>query len=764
MKTLEEFNQQKQQLIEKEGKLAEGLEAILNAEKDGGVLPKSACDKLETLINSLYEKKQALETDRFYIAISGAIKSGKSTLLNALLFKKDVLSCDPTPCTAKLTIMEKADTKEVTAQFYSAAEWEEWKKSAASSVDDGINKEDMEIYIEKGGKHSEKLGKTETISEENLKDYTAREGELMPLVNTITIHDPEISLDGAQIVDTPGTNDPVVMRSKIAEEYIKKADAIIYALYSGKALTESDRAMLQDIIIQSGKNANNLIFAVTKKDTLKKESFDGKINQVFDSYFDQNLAAKEKGGKMSTDLSKCPRVFVSGEAARIAQDKAAKVEFDEARELRKDELGEFLDDLTPEYILKYSGIAELKEKIETYLIENKKEVVIDGNTNFIEYIKEACREGLFADLDKEFKEKLASIQKKISEIDAEIKVKVEEISRLDNKRTDIMQRRSDTRLREEFTNKLCESVIYWLAKDMEREITRKFGDSATAKIRQQVRDICNNERNMVAELENEKGWFLGDARAARQKAEAIFERLKVLGGLVRSSWRDVKAAVSEATDKNLPKITKFLKDDFETALAAWRNDMADVLKGSIYADQSIIFPEYKIAETVNELKKSVSEKIMECVRDIQVNTQPLSTSLGNLAQEAIDKWFSGPTQNEVIEKYISDMTDYINGLEVYALNNIEATRQNVSGTVEKIKEELNNQLSEDFFDVRKELFDGEFDAAIEQIRRKTEESAADLETIKKRKSANEAEEEAMRAEYNAKIAKIEEYRNKIENI
>ena len=156
----------------------------------------------------------------------------------------------------------------------------------------------------------------------------------MPLVNTITIYDPEISLDGAQIVDTPGTNDPVVMRSKVAEDYIKKADAIIYALYAGKALTESDREMLQDIIIQSGKDAKNLIFAVTKKDTLKEKSFDGEINKVFDDYFNRNLTTIEKGGKMTTDLSSCPRAFVSGEAARIAQDKVAGNELDEAPSTR----------------------------------------------------------------------------------------------------------------------------------------------------------------------------------------------------------------------------------------------------------------------------------------------------------------------------------------------------------------------------------------------------------------------------------------------
>ena len=76
MKTLEEFNKQKQVLIDRESQLAEKIDSILKMEKNGGVLPRSALDALENLLNSLYEKKQALESDRFYIAISGAMKSG----------------------------------------------------------------------------------------------------------------------------------------------------------------------------------------------------------------------------------------------------------------------------------------------------------------------------------------------------------------------------------------------------------------------------------------------------------------------------------------------------------------------------------------------------------------------------------------------------------------------------------------------------------------------------------------------------------------
>ena len=782
MKTLEEFNKQKQVLIDRESQLAEKIDSILKMEKNGGVLPRSALDALENLLNSLYEKKQALESDRFYIAISGAMKSGKSTLLNALLFKKDVLSVEATACTAKLTIMEKSDHKEVVAQFYTREEWNQW--ISAEEAGDGITTEEVDSYISRGDKHAEKLGKTETVEESKIYDYTAREGELMPLVNTITIYDPEIPFEEAQIVDTPGTNDPVVMRSKIAEDYIKKADAIIYALYAGKTFTDKDREMLQDIIIQSGKDAKNIIFAVTKKDTLHKNDLKNRsYSEIFDDYLNRNLTTIEKGGKMTTDLSSCPCAFVSGEVARISQDIKNGVDLSEDRVLKlspffdKGDLGlGYLvkEDFNPlkrsedcEWLLDFSGIADLKEKIESYLIENKKEVVIDGNTNFIEFVKESCKKDIFASLDREFKSKLESVQKTISDIDEEMNNKKKEIATLQNKADDIKKKRGDGKIEEDFADRLRNGVLEDFARDMKKEIEKNFGDEATRKNEQIIKNICNDAREQVAKLTANKGWWLipGNAIKTKNEAEAIFTNLKTLNGLVKKSWRNIDASVSKVAVAYMPKIAEFLENDFNEALEKWQEDLRDVLKESEYASEPVSFPFYKIKDTVSELEKKVPEEVLKCVSEIQINTNTLSSGLGKQAEFAKATWIDGPTQNDVIDQYIEQMNAFINNVESYAKTNLELTRMQVDEIIGKIKKDLfQEKLPEEFFAVRKELFDVEFDAAIEQIKRKMDESVTDLEIIKKRKSDSEAEVEKMRAEYNAKIEKLDEYKKQIENV
>ena len=782
------YQQQKQSLIDREGKLAEGIEAILDAEKTEGILPESAVKTLETLRESLYDKKGALAADRFYIAVSGAMKSGKSTLLNALLFKKDVLSVAVTACTAKLTIMEKAEKKEVRATFYTAEEWEEWKKAAEKEADenesgnDGITRESLEDYIAKGNRHSEKLGKTETVSEENLKDYTAKDGELMPLVNTITIYDPEISFDGAQIVDTPGTNDPVVMRSKIAEEYVKKADAIIYVLYSGNALNDPDRQQLEDIIIKSGKDARNLIFVVTKKDMQRKKDLQGRtLNEIFEEYFDENLKTKENGGKMSTDLSNCPRVFVSGEAARIAQDIENGVNLSEDRDSK---LGLFYDNndtglgfLVPEgfdpyqkaedrkWLVEYSGTEELREKIVDYLIENKKEVVIDGNAKFIEYIKDSCDKEVFGNLGSDFRKKLESIQKNVAEINEEINRKNSEIGKLEQSAEKISNKRNDPRAKDNFMQKLHTQVLEKFASDIETAVKRGFSDKLSMGVIRDIKSKCNDARNRISNLGSNKGWFKGNATAANQEAQNILRILNGLNGVVRDSARDITGTVSSSVGRNFTEIQRFLTREFDEALSQWKEDIGKILPGSDYKAEDITFPTYKIAEAIKELEDSVPEMIINGIREISIPTSGIASDISAKVKEAVDSWFFGPSQNDVIDMMITKLPQFIDAAEADALRRVDETERNTKNVINKVRREIvYGELPQKFFEVRKELFDGEFDIAAGKVKRRMEESREELEIIKKRKEANEAEAETMRAEYNAKIAKIEDYRNKIKSI
>ena len=216
--------------------------------------------------------------------------------------------------------------------------------------------------------------------------------------------------------------------------------------------------------------------------------------------------------------------------------------------------------------------------------------------------------------------------------------------------------------------------------------------------------------------------------------------------------------------KNKVEIQRFLKDDFDAALSKWKDDIVKLLPGMNCSAGDIEFPTYRIAEAIKELEDSVPEKILNGIKEISINTSETSASLSSEVAKA-KTWFSGLSQNELITRLMSDLPRYIDGVQREAERCVDETGKNVKNVINKVRKEIiYGELPQKFFEVRKELFDDEFEIAAKKIKRRMEDSQDELKVIKNRKAANEAEADTMKAEYDAKIAKLNEYRSKIEGI
>ncbi len=88
MKNLEHYMNQKEKLLANYNQII-GADFLLPLED-------ITVDVIET-------RKHQLEKEHFFASVTGQIKSGKSTLLNALLFGDEILPSDDTPHTAKIT-------------------------------------------------------------------------------------------------------------------------------------------------------------------------------------------------------------------------------------------------------------------------------------------------------------------------------------------------------------------------------------------------------------------------------------------------------------------------------------------------------------------------------------------------------------------------------------------------------------------------------------------------------------------------------------
>ena len=199
------------------------------------------------------EKKniESLFADEKCIAISGKLKVGKSSLLNALLFGgRDVMPTDPTPETVKLTFIHYAEPSEEKFRvvFYTKDEWEETKTAY-------FNDQQLKQAFEDQCNHSEQLGAFakdwigqadfESSDYDRLCEYTSgfdvskkdqNRGKYTPYVKCVHLYKHSPKLYATMVVDTPGTADPNPVNSQETKKWIGKAICVIYVCQSDTVL------------------------------------------------------------------------------------------------------------------------------------------------------------------------------------------------------------------------------------------------------------------------------------------------------------------------------------------------------------------------------------------------------------------------------------------------------------------------------------------------------------------------------------------------
>ena len=249
---LEIFEKSKDELVEIYGELVKNKAINLNNVNE----------------ETLKEKSSNLQKEEFILAVAGQIKAGKSTLLNALIFGNDILPSDDTPYTAKITEIRYGSDKKLKAIFYTKDEWQELKNEITEIDEKKVNY--FKNFIEpdiKNSSYIKFLNQTKEDDISNLKEYVAKGGVHTPFVKSVEIYYPAEILKSLVVVDTPGTNDPNIFRSKITLDWIKRCDAAIYATYAGRAFDESDIKFINEYLL-SLENSKRIV-AINKIDVLR---------------------------------------------------------------------------------------------------------------------------------------------------------------------------------------------------------------------------------------------------------------------------------------------------------------------------------------------------------------------------------------------------------------------------------------------------------------------------------------------------------------
>lgn len=260
-----------------------------------------------------YEKHTASER-LLRIGIVGAVKAGKSSLLNALFFAgRDILPKAARPMTAALTELSYGEKISITVDFFTdedisklkerseqynrelkelmnklAKEKKEaWKKAQMrrdpgfkDSPDEKQTKEWDEsakieakrklqgnVFLAGAAQQYEDIEKApkrpdsqttiiqaESIDEiaGKLEDFVGSSGAYMPFTSKVSITLPLEQLKDISIVDTPGFNDPVPSRDERARSALRECDVILILSPARQFLSANDKSVLAKVTTKNG--------------------------------------------------------------------------------------------------------------------------------------------------------------------------------------------------------------------------------------------------------------------------------------------------------------------------------------------------------------------------------------------------------------------------------------------------------------------------------------------------------------------------------
>ena len=266
-------------LIEKEEKMIAFLKANTHLLDESSI--NDAIIEFTDLSRSIEKSKQDGRT--LEIGIIGAVKAGKSSFLNALLFDgEDVLPKAATPMTAALTRISYKEEPTAVIHFYNEEDWERVRSLAAEynrlldqeyskyskDIDEKIKEVDhynkavrdlrdkprprpqklelkdyeLEIFknqVSEGLRSSkelsemvansvlEQLGKQIEVPYSQINKYVGSDGMYTPIVNYVDLFINDERLRDLVIVDTPGLYDPIESRAYVTKRYLRECDAVL---------------------------------------------------------------------------------------------------------------------------------------------------------------------------------------------------------------------------------------------------------------------------------------------------------------------------------------------------------------------------------------------------------------------------------------------------------------------------------------------------------------------------------------------------------
>lgn len=339
-----------------------------------------------------------LQKDKITIGIVGQMKHGKSTLLNALIFGDNVLPTATTPMTASLSVLTHGETEGIEVEFFSVEEWNSLKEKANSHGKSSEIDSAIELISAAESLSSEiynLIGTKREINFEEIRDYVGAKGRFTPITKSLKIKHPNSKLRGADFVDTPGFNDPVISREAKTKEFLSKADVVIVILTANRAFDEQDKDIIFNQIRAVG--TGRVIILINKYD-LALEDGDKGVQEILTDVtkkINHEIADLEKIDPIPAKiLSEANPMLFSSLFALIGKLRPDKLDsYSDIKKYYDKFRAEYPQIQTQDDFLNWSKFSDLEKEIERIINKDKFAVLINKPASeLIGKIKEYKRE------------------------------------------------------------------------------------------------------------------------------------------------------------------------------------------------------------------------------------------------------------------------------------------------------------------------------------------------------------------------------------
>ena len=338
--------------------------SIIEAEKNNWI----SCEDANSL-------QLQITKDQLTIGVVGQMNVGKSTLINALVFGKNVLPTSETPMTAALTYISYGEVPSAKVETLSLTDYEEIK---VKSQNHNVDADETEIQaakkiinkIENISSYSDMLGKTIDVSMDDFNEYVGADGRYTPLVKymKLTINNP--SLKGVCIVDTPGYNDPVSSRDITTKKFLSQANVIIMVQDVENHFSKPDVDLIKTQIPHSG--IGKMIIALNKKDSVSLSDLEKVMTNA--SAHKSEIAQEEP--EIASMLDACKIIPVSSIMCLLGKVPIENIEHDDILSFWKSEIECYFSDLHIEDYVEQSGLLSLQEEISEIILKQKKDILL----------------------------------------------------------------------------------------------------------------------------------------------------------------------------------------------------------------------------------------------------------------------------------------------------------------------------------------------------------------------------------------------------